>query len=136
MVSSSKLVSFISTGGRGGGIYGTRVLDGEARKRAWALKAFTANKWKLGYLTGGNRSVTLLGDILAGIKPEIVMLQEKLKKRKGKRMWKTCTLLVSPLFLYLFLCFLVFSEIHIMDRWDETISLHYGYDLEIRIRGG
>lgn len=75
------------------------------------MKAFTANKWKLGYLTGGNRSVTLLGDILAGIKPEIVMLQEKLKKKKGKRMCKNLYLTsISSVFIFVLMFSCVFRD--------------------------
>lgn len=119
----------ISTGG------GTRVLDGELVRGHEHWKRTNGRCFSEAWiLNGENRSVALLGDILAGIKRDRNVSRE-LKKRKGKKVWETC--LTSYLFcfilFYIVLMFLYFQsksdiipDIMDMDRWDDLIWLHYG----------
>lgn len=88
---------------------GTRVLDGELVRGHEHWKRTNGRCFSEAWiLNGENRSVALLGDILAGIKRDRNVSRE-LKKRKGKKSKSD-----------------IIPDIMDMDRWDDLIWLHYG----------
>lgn len=87
---------------------GTRVLDGELVRGHEHWKRTNGRCFSEAWiLNGENRSVALLGDILAGIKRDRNVSRE-LKKRKGKKSKSD-----------------IIPDIMDMDRWDDLIWLHY-----------